>query len=235
MNREYHRWYSQHLGHDMELLLFGHGGTPYLVFPSSMGAFYEYEDTGMVGALREKLQQGSLQLFCVASADRESWYNRTVHPRQRVERAMAYEGYLLHDVVPLIRQRNQGAIGVTGCSFGAYQAITFALRHPDVVSSCVAMSGSFDIHQFLDGYYDQDCYFLCPSDFLPRLDDSWYLDRYRNRKWVLSTGEHDICLKQNERMSDLLTSKQIPHSLHVWQGMWHDWPWWQKMARAYVP
>jgi esterase/lipase superfamily enzyme len=219
----------------MDLLVFGHSGAPYIVFPSSMGAFFEYEDTGMVGALGEKLNHGELQLFCVASVDRESWYNRQTHPRHRVDRALAYEHYLLNDVVPLIRQRNPNGIGVTGCSFGAYQALTFALRHPDVVTSCVAMSGAFNIQQFLDGYYDQDCYFLCPPDFLPGLDDRWFLDRYRSRKWILATGEHDICLRDNERMSNLLTSKGVPHSLHVWQGMWHDWPWWQKMAAAYIP
>ncbi len=235
MNREYHRWYSQHLGHDMELLIFGHAGTPYLVFPSSMGSFYEYEDTGMVGAIAEKVRHGLVQLFCVSSADRESWYNRGAHPRHRVERALAYEQYLLEDVLPLVRGRNGNGLGVTGCSFGAYQALTLALRHPDVVTSCVVMSGAFDIHPFLDGYFDQDCYFLCPTDFLPGLEDAWYLDRYRSRKWVLATGEHDICLRENERLSNLLTSKGIPHSLHVWQGMWHDWPWWQKMAQAYLP
>jgi len=220
----------------MELLVFGHGGTPYLVLPSSMGSFFEYEDSGMVGALADKLRQGSLQLFCVASADRESWYNRAAHPRHRVERALAYEQYLLNDVVPFMRHRNPtNAIGVTGCSFGAYQALTLALRHPDVVAGCVAMSGAFGIQQFLDGYYDRDCYFLCPPDFLPGLDDPWYLDRYRRNKWLLTTGEHDICLRDNEHMSNLLTAKGVSHSLHVWQGMWHEWPWWQKMAQAYLP
>jgi len=33
------------------------------------------------------------------------------------------------------------------------------LKHPDVVTHCVSMSGAFDIHQFLDGYYD-DAYCL---------------------------------------------------------------------------
>jgi esterase/lipase superfamily enzyme len=220
----------------MELLVFGHGGTPYIVFPSSMGSFHEFEDTGMVHAVGDKLHHGGLQLFCVTSTDRDSWYNRGAHPRHRIDRALAYERYLLNDVVPLVRHRNHHhGIGVTGCSFGAYQALTFALRHPDVASSCVALSGAFDIHQFLDGYYDQDCYFLCPPHFLPGLSDPWFLDRFRGIKWVLGTGEHDICLRDNERMSDLLTAKAIPHSLHVWQGMWHDWPWWQKMAQAYLP
>lgn len=236
MNREYHRWYSHHLGRDMELLVFGHAGTPMLVFPTSMGSFFEYEDRGVVGALAEKLRHGVLQLYCVSSVDPESWYNRGVHPRHRIERSLAYEQYLLNDVAPLVRQKNQHwGMGVTGCSFGAYHALIFALRHPDIVTSCVTIGGAYDIHQFLDGYYDQDCYFLCPPDFLPNLSDPWFLDRYRRHKWVLVTGEHDICRGENERMSHLLSAKHIPHSLHVWAGSWHDWPWWQKMAEAYLP
>jgi esterase/lipase superfamily enzyme len=236
MNREYHRWYSPHLGRDMELLVFGHGGTSVVVFPTSMGAFFEYEDRGMVGALADKLRGGALQLYCVSSVDLESWYNRAVHPRDRIDRALAYEQYLLNEVVPLIQHKNpQATLGVTGCSFGAYHAMAFALRHPDLVSNCITLGGSYDIHQFLDGYYDQDCYFLCPPDFLPNLGDEWYLDRYRTRKWVLATGEHDICRRENERMSHLLSVKRIPHSLHVWAGSWHDWLWWQRMAQAYVP
>ena len=27
MNREYHKWFSPRLGRDMEMLVFGHGGT----------------------------------------------------------------------------------------------------------------------------------------------------------------------------------------------------------------
>lgn len=235
MNREYHRWYSRHLGHDMHLLVFGHAGNPYLVFPTSMGAFFEYEDRGMVGALADKLRRGALQLYCVSSIDRDSWYNRGAHPRHRVERHLAYEQYLLNDVVPLVRHRNLHPMGTTGCSFGAYHALLFALRHPDIVASSVTMGGAYDIHSFLDGYYDQDCYFLCPPDFLPNLEDRWFLDRYRSNKWVLVTGEHDICRGDNQRMSTLFDAKRIPHSLHVWVGSWHDWPWWQKMAQAYLP
>ena len=43
MNREYHKWYSNALRRDMELLIFGHSGIPLLVFPTSMGRFFDYE------------------------------------------------------------------------------------------------------------------------------------------------------------------------------------------------
>ena len=63
------------------------------------------------------------------------------------------------------------------------------------------MGGAFDISQFLDGYYDQDAYFLNPLHFLPNLTDSAYLDQFRRNKWVLATGEYDICRAANESFS----------------------------------
>ena len=237
MTRDYHRWYSRSLNRDMELLVFGHGGMPFIVFPSSMGAFFEFEDRGMVQAVAEKLDRGWLQLVCVSSVDSESWYAKRQHPRQRIDRHLQYESYLLTDVVPLIRQINPSpAIGVTGCSFGAYHAMTLALRHPYTFTSCVTMGGAYDITQFLDGYADSDAYLLNPPAFLPGLGDAHYLDQYRRNKFVLATGEWDICRKANEDFSNLLGAKGIPHSLHVWGfGSKHDWPDWQPMASAYLP
>jgi esterase/lipase superfamily enzyme len=189
MHREYHRWFSRSLRRDMDLLLFGHDGQPVLVFPTSMGAFFEYEDRGMVGALADKLSHGGLRLVCVSSVDSESWYARRAHPRLRVLRHLQYEDYILNDVVPLVRHLTwRDTMGVTGCSFGAYHAMVFALRHPYTFTSCVTMGGAFDISQFLDGYFDEDCYFLNPPSFLPSLTDDYYLDQFRRNKWVLVTA-----------------------------------------------
>jgi esterase/lipase superfamily enzyme len=93
MNREYHKWFSSRLGRDMELLVFGHAGVPAMVFPSSCGRFYEWEDRNLVGAIYHKLNAGEIQLFCVDSVDAESWYNRDVPPRWRIARHMQYESY----------------------------------------------------------------------------------------------------------------------------------------------
>jgi esterase/lipase superfamily enzyme len=236
MVRDHHKWFSRSLNRDMELLAFGHDGPPVIVFPTSQGAFFEYEDRGMVGALADKLEHGRLRLFCVASIDSESWYGKRIHPRRRVERHLHYEDYILNEAVPLVRHltRHEG-IGVTGCSFGAYHAMVLALRHPYTFTSCITMGGAFDISQFLDGYFDEDCYFLNPPSFLPNLDDKYYLDQFHRNKWVLVTGDHDICRSPNEQFSALLHTKGIAHSLHVWNNSKHDWPFWRPMAAAYVP
>jgi esterase/lipase superfamily enzyme len=233
MNREYHKWYSSRLGRDMELLVFGHAGTPILVFPTSMGRFYEYSDQGMVGAVAQKIENGELQLFCVDSVDTESWYNKSVHAADRVRRHMRYEDYLTEEVMPFLRHRNWSPRRVaTGCSFGAYHALNLALKHPDLITDCITMGGAFDIKQFLDGYYDDNCYYNNPPDYLINMHDDWRQGLYKN--FVLVTGEHDICLRENFRMAHIMGVKGVPHFLDVWKnGTAHDWPWWQDMARKF--
>jgi len=221
----------------MELLVFGHGGPPLIVFPTSMGAFFEYEDRGMIAAVADKLEYGGLQLICVSTVDTETFYARDRHPRARIDRYLAYERYLLEDVVPFVKQLSGWhTAGVTGCSFGAYHAFTMALRHPDVFTSCIPMGGAFATARFLDGYHDLDTYLLSPAEFLPHLRDDWFLSRYRQNKWVLVTGEHDICRGDMEAAAGMLAGLGIPHSLHVWgHGSEHDWPEWRKMAAVYLP
>ena len=235
MNREYHKDHSRELNRDMELLVFGHGGAPLLVFPTSMGRFFQFEDTGMVEVLAPKIGRGELQLFCVDSVDAESWYNKGVHPRVRVARHVQYERYILHEVLPFIRAKSGRAqILVCGCSFGGYHAVNFAMKHPDLVTHCVSMGGAFDIHQFLDGYYDDDCYFNCPPDYLANMTDDWYLSRYRGMKIILASGEWDICLDENVRLGRIMDGRGIPHWLDIWgDHTGHDWPWWQRMVEKY--
>ena len=94
MNREYHRWYSPSLGRDMEMLIFGHAGARLLVFPTSKGKFYEWEDRGMMEAMGEAIENGWLQVFCVDSVNEESWYARWKWRGDRAWRQTQYDNYL---------------------------------------------------------------------------------------------------------------------------------------------
>jgi esterase/lipase superfamily enzyme len=219
----------------MELLVFGQGGMPVVVFPTSMGRFFDYENRHMIDVVGDRYEHGRLQAFCVDSVDAESWYNKAVHPAVRAARHVQYDDYLVHELIPFVRSRNSSPeLAVTGCSFGGYHSVNFALRHPDLVNYCVSMSGAFDVHQFLNGYYDDNCYYNCPPDFLPGVTDPWFLDRYRRMRIVLATGENDICLDENRRLSGIMSAKSIPHWLDVWgDGAGHDWPWWQRMAQKF--
>jgi esterase/lipase superfamily enzyme len=236
MNREYHKARSARLGREMELLIFGDAGLPVLAFPTSGGRFYEFEDRGMIAAVADRMEGGLLQLFCVDSVNDESWYNRQAPPRQRVARHIQYEEYLLNEVVPLVRRKNKDPrLMAMGCSLGGYHAVNLALRHPELISGFVSLSGTFDLTGFLGGYYDEDCYFHLPTHYLPRLTDRWFLDRFRQNRFVLATGWDDPCLGQNQDLDRILSEKGIAHEFHVWNSPnTHDWPTWQQMIRQYV-
>jgi esterase/lipase superfamily enzyme len=218
----------------MEFLVYGHAGAPILVFPTSMGRCYQYEDFGMIATLSQRIDSGQYQVFCVDSVDEESWYNKG-NPSQRARRHSQYDHYVASEFVPYIRSRNQAShLIATGCSFGGYQCINFALRHPDQVSGAVSMGGGFDMEQFVDGYHDDDVYFNSPFQYIPNLSDGWYLARIRGQRLVLATGEVDICRADNERLSSVMSAKGIPHWLDVWgNGTGHDWPWWKQMLLKY--
>jgi esterase/lipase superfamily enzyme len=236
MKREYHKHHSNRLRREMELLVFGHAGTAVLVFPTSGGRFFEFEDHGMVEALAGKIDAGRVQLFCVDSVNMESWYNRAIHPRARIARHMQYEAYLLNEIVPLVRERNrEGKLIALGCSFGGYHAVNLALRRPEIFSGFVSLSGAYDLSPFLDGYYDEDCYYHLPTHFLPNLIDPWYLDRYRANRFVFATGWDDHCLNENRNLDRIMNEKGIAHQFDVWDvENSHDWPTWRRMVEEYV-
>ncbi len=236
MNREYHKWYSSRLGREMELLVFGHAGLPVIVFPTSGGSFHEFEDRSMVAALAHRIEPGNLQLFCVDAIDYESWYNKKVPPRWRIARHCQFEEYVMNEVLPLVRMKNQHTgLVAAGCSFGGFHAANIALRHPWQFSGLLSLSGAFDMGDFLNGYHDQDVYFHQPTQYIPNLSDHNILERMRHQTIVLATGWDDQCLAQNQNLSRLLGEKAIPHQLYIWDAYnAHDWPTWEKMVQYYL-
>jgi esterase/lipase superfamily enzyme len=213
----------------MELLWFGWYGWPVIMFPTSMGRFYQYEDSGTIAALASKVEAGYIQLCCVDSVDTESWYNEAAPPALRGRRHEQYDAYLQNEVAPLARLRSgRDRVGVLGCSFGAYHAANFAGRHPETVSKAVCLSGVYDVHRFTDGYWDDTDYYNSPVEYIANMDDSW-TSRLRSLEWTIATGEYDALANDNRRFSAVLARKGIPAHTEIWSGVnGHDWPFWNK-------
>ncbi|HKB79740.1 MAG TPA: alpha/beta hydrolase-fold protein [Thermoanaerobaculia bacterium] len=235
MYREYGRWWSPSLGREMEFLWFGKFGRPVMLFPTSSSRFYECEDFGLVGSLAGKVDSGEIQLVCVDSVDAESWYNRHAAPAVRAARHAQYDAYLRNEMAPYVFNRAQrGDLAVYGASFGAYHAANFAARYPDVVSRAICFSGIYDIHQFLGGWWDDTCYFHCPTAFIPNLDGEW-VGKLSRIGWVIATGEYDTLVQKNRDFAGLLSWKGIPNHLEIWRGVFgHDWPWWLENLPRFV-
>ena len=235
MHRAYHKWHSPALQRDMELLVFGNAGIRALVFPTSMGRFYDWEDRGLVAALAARLEAGALQLFCVDSVDGESWYARHLHPAERVRRHDQYDRYLTEEVLPFTRQYNaEPFLTVTGASFGGYHAVNFSLRHPDLTGRVLGMSGLYDMRRFADGWEGDGLYFNNPCDFIAHEHDPVRLAALRRMDMILAVGRDDPLRASNERLSALLWRLGIGNALRIWDGFAHDWPVWARMLDRYI-
>ena len=231
MGEEYKKWYSHNLNADFELLAFGHSGYPILLFPTSMGRYFENKDFKMIDSISWFIEEGKIKVYCVDSIDRLSWYNKDIQPADRVKNHIWYDKLLLEEVSPLMRQETgHSKIIAAGCSFGGYHAANFAFRHPWLVSHLFSMSGAFDIKGQLDGFYNDDVYFNNPVDFVPNDNNPelW------NMKIVLGTSDRDMCRGDNERLSDILNQKGIQHWLDIRKNANHDWPIWRQMLPDYL-
>lgn len=235
MHREHRRWFSPALGRDMELLVFGHAGARVLVFPSSMGKFFEWEDQGMIAALGDQLERGWLQLYCVDSVDAESWYAKWKHPADRARRHAQYDAYLRDEVLPLSQHLNSNPYLIaTGASFGAYHAAAFALRYPECVGRLLGMSGMYEIREQTGGWSDDTVYAFNPADFvLHEPDDRRTIARQR-QDIILAIGADDPMRGNNEYFSGRLWQKGIGNALRIWDGWSHDWPYWRRMVVTYI-
>jgi len=213
------------------MLVFGDGGFPVILFPTSMGTYYENKDQGLIGSASWFLDNGLVKIYCPDSIDAESWYNQGVPPEIRVHNHQCYDNLVLKEILPRATGETGAAkVATAGCSFGGYHAANFAFRHPDRVSYMLSLSGVFDIRSRCEGYYSESIYFNNPVDFLPDDQDPllWQMGI------VLGTADQDICRVQNEHLSAILNAKSINHWLDIRPDSTHDWPVWKMMFPHYL-
>lgn len=242
MKRVYHKWWSNNLNREMEMLVFGQSGAKVLVFPTRGGRFYEYENMRMTEMLRSKIDNGHIQLYCVDSVDAESLYCFWAHPSGRIRRHQQYENYIIREVVPFMQENNPHECTIShGCSLGAFHAANIAFRHPRLFRKLAAFSGRYDLTEgvewfgdLFDGYYDRNIYHHTPMHFLPELSCPKRLEHLRNMDIVMVVGEEDPFRENTIQMSRVLKAKGIDHKLYFWHERAHSGYYWRRMAPLYI-
>ncbi|MEW6400315.1 MAG: alpha/beta hydrolase-fold protein [Chloroflexota bacterium] len=241
MQIEYHKWFSPCLGQDMEMKVYGYYGKPVLVFPAQGSRFYEFQDRGMHDTVASFVEAGQIKLFTVDSVDAQSWANEWAHPADRARRHQDYDRYIVEEVVPFMCQHcgdTEQKFLTTGVSMGAYHAVNFFFRHPDIFDTVIAMSGLYSLNYFIGDYMDDNIYFNSPLAYLPNLNDPFYLDLYRQSRIIVCAGQgawEDEMLADTRELKRILEQKNIPHWIDIWGGdVNHDWPWWQKMLPYFM-
>lgn len=242
MKREYHKWFSDSLQRDMELLSFGDSGANMIVFPTRVGRFFDYENWGLIRSLEDKINSGYFRLVCLDSIDEESFYCNWNNPLDRIHRHQQYENYILKEVLPFVQTTNNSPYTIShGCSLGAYHAMNIALRHPDKFNKIVALSGRYDLtadtgshRNLFDGHYDENIYFHMPLHYISGMEDPHILDQIRKLEIIFTIGREDQFLSNNQAFSNLLWAKSIHHQFIIWEEEAHRARYWRKMVRHYL-
>ncbi len=232
-------------GYRGQVLTYGHWGQPVVVFPSEAGRAWDFENNGMVDAVRFLLDAGRLKLYCVDSADAATWSDRSIPLERRAELHGQYERWVLEQVVPFIHADSGGLtpIFTLGCSLGAYHAANIALRHPHVFPRAVCLSGSYDPSQWHAwGDRGDATYFHNPMDYVAHLqgDHLEWLRRSVHLVLVVGQGAWEVdptmALPSTLAFAEVLAAKGIPHELDVWgYDVPHDWPSWHRQAAHHLP
>jgi esterase/lipase superfamily enzyme len=239
MDRQEYTWFSGNLGHDMELIVYGHSGLPLICFPSHNGRVRDWEGFGMVDCVGDLIDAGKLLMIAVDGVDWQSWTNKGAPVEHRARRHNDYSRYITDEVVPFARNASgRDQAWVTGCSMGAFHAANFFFRRPDLFDGVIAMSGVYQPRMFLGDYSDADVYFNSPASYLPELQDPWHLERYRRSTIIFTVGQgawEDAHIPEMRHMQEILHQKGIPATFDYWgHDVEHHWYWWQKMLRHHL-
>lgn len=232
---------SQEMGRRMHLWRYGHFGPPLLVFPSAAGFAHEWEAHGVVESLADLIDGGRLKLYCTESNVAEAWTRHESPPEWRIRRHMAFESYVVSELVPFIRadcRQPDVRLGAAGVSLGAFYAANFALKHAEIFRWVLCMSGMYQISDFTDGFQNADVYFNNPMAYLPNLEGEALERVRRNTHVVLVCGQgmwEDSNVEQTRAFADLLACKGISHEQDIWgRDSHHQWDWWTKQVRHHI-
>jgi esterase/lipase superfamily enzyme len=162
-----------------------------------------------------------------------------MHPRHKSMRHQQFNQYVFNEVVPFIKSMTsqETPIIATGASLGALHSANLYFKRPDLLDGVIAMSGVYDLKTYTKGYYDEDVYFNSPVDYLPKLNDDYYLPILRNARHIhILSGSGDYeSPEASKRLAGILYDKGITYELDIWgPDMRHDWPTWRAMLPYYI-
>lgn len=156
----------------------------------------------------------------------------------------AYETFFYTELIPTVEARyhiygDRQHRAVSGLSMGGGGSTVYAQRHPDMFSSCYAMSawqtsGSSPLNPDDKATYVTNAVHDHSSiEFVRRADEPTKAD-LRTVRWFLDVGDDDFLLDQNLELYGEMRRQRIPCELRVRNGG-HTWEYWHTALRTSLP
>lgn len=158
-----------------------------------------------------------------------------------------YEDFFFSELVPTLEAKYH-AVGdkahraVMGLSMGGGGSTVYCQRHPDMFSSCYAMSpwlehGTTDVKE---GQEKDKLYLVCEAvrehsalRFVEQADDATK-EQLRTVRWFFDCGDDDFLFDQSVRLHQLMRSARVHDELRVRNGS-HNWEYWHQALRMALP
>lgn len=156
----------------------------------------------------------------------------------------AYETFFYTELIPTVEARyhiygDRQHRAVSGLSMGGGGSTVYAQRHPDMFSSCYAMSawqtsGSCPLNPDDKATYVTNAVHDHSSiEYVRRADEPTKAD-LRTVRWFLDVGDDDFLLDQNLELYGEMRRQRIPCELRVRNGG-HTWEYWHTALRTSLP
>ena len=156
-----------------------------------------------------------------------------------------YEDFFFGELIPAMESRfriigDKQHRAVMGLSMGGGGSTVYSQRHPDMFSSCYAMSAWLDQPDPKPEAPDDKLYIVRKSvrehsaiQFVVDADEKT-LEDLRSVKWFFDCGDDDSLLDQSLRIYQEMRSRKIKAELRVRDG-WHSWEYWHTALRTAIP
>jgi len=233
-------WRSDRLGRDITLVRWGEVGQPVLVFPTAGGDAEEIERFHLITVCKAFLEQQLVKIYSVDSLAGRAWLSEDNTSTAAARVQNQFDGALYHEVLPAIRSDcndSEAEIVTAGASLGAFNALAFLCRHPDVCKLAICMSGTYGLEKFLRGPVNDEYYHCSPLHFVPNLqEDGDHLAQLRKRYVLLAHGQGEFESPEEDwKVERVLGPKGIPNRVDPWGKEWrHDWVTWRDMLPKYL-
>ena len=159
-----------------------------------------------------------------------------------------YEDFFFQELMPTVETKyrcigDKGHRAIMGLSMGGGGSAVYCQRHPDMFSSCYAMSAWLENKQGQVGGQDlkkDKLYYVSKAvndhsalAFIDNADDAT-LESLRTVKWFFDCGDDDFLVRLSFELHMKMKEKGVKSELRVRNGV-HNWEYWHTALRTALP
>lgn len=226
---------------DFDLVVYGSKGQPVIAFPEADASCVCWENNGMVAALADLIEAGTIQLFCVDSLDDESWHATGALDEYRRQNLADWFDFIEHELLAFVGTTSTSRRRplLVGAGMGAMNVTVALLRKPTAYAGLLALSGTYDVRALVGDWAVPEWLAFSPVDLVANLDPaSDVVKALKDGQLAFVSGQEgsETGAWSQSLLEERMAALGIDATFELWgYDVSHDWCWWQEMCRQLLP